>query len=333
MGSIEVIATVSKAFSATNETHASVVADWEGVLSLAARILEGLQGKLALDTGLWRAALFLCRRMVEVLGDKLLYHLETLLPLLYSSTEPAALTEVSCFAHHVICQYQNRCQALLQKSLHLLFLRPYDVWKQMPDGSEQLKREKLELGCALLQILKECAQRCPSVLLEPMLTNTGVERRVGPDLVAFLSHGVADPREMRAFLLAASTWSGLLEVAIASPATQVTMASLPLSQLLQQALWSSVRMDFNDAQSQKILGEVASILRSLTSPRLLPEAQRRPAMEALQQGLVGALPGMRSDVAPRRLCEALSQDSPVKDIRAVLQQCASDWRRDCGLVS
>merc|ERR1712003_439263 len=73
--SIEVIATVSKAFSATNETHASVVADWEGVLSLAARILEGLQGTLALDTGLWRAALFLCRRMVEVLGDKLLYHL------------------------------------------------------------------------------------------------------------------------------------------------------------------------------------------------------------------------------------------------------------------
>ena len=60
-------------------------------------------------------------------------------------------------------------QPLLQKWLSTLFMRPYTVWGQMPEDSDQLKREKLELGSSLLQLLKEIAQRCPAALLEVMV--------------------------------------------------------------------------------------------------------------------------------------------------------------------
>lgn len=266
--------------------------------------------------------------MVEVLSDQFLGPLDTLLPLLYANSNQADLTELTIFAHHVVCQYHKKTQPLLQKWLQVLFLRPFDTWKQMPEDSEQLKREKLELGCALLQLLKEAGQRCPPVLLEPMLLRNG--DRLGPELTSFLLQGLADPMELRAMLLAASAWSALLELAVSSPATQEAMTSLPLAQLLQQLLWTVVRMDFGDAQAQKVLGEVASILRSLTSLRVLPQCMHQQAMEGLQQALVAALPGLRSDLAPRRLCEALLQDTSLKDIRTLLQQCAAEWRRDSG---
>eukprot|EP00415_Alexandrium_ostenfeldii_P002091 UN2091 len=145
-----------------------------------------------------------------------------------------------------------------------------------------------------------------------------------------LLQALADPMELRALFLAASAWNALLELAVGTPATQEAMVSLPLAQLLPQLLWSVARMDFNDAQAQKVLGEVASILRNLVSVRVLPQGIKQQTIQGLQQALVGALPGLRSDLAPRRLCEALSQDMSVKDIRTALQQCAADWRRDCG---
>ena len=49
--------------------------------------------------------------------------------------------------------------------------RAAQAWRQMPEGSDQLKREKLELGCNLLQLLKESAQKCPVAVLEPMLSD------------------------------------------------------------------------------------------------------------------------------------------------------------------
>merc|ERR550525_1076197 len=154
-----------------------------------------------LEAGLWRATLFLCRRMVEVLGDRFLALLDGLLPRLYTTGNQADLTELTIFAHHVVCQYHQRTQPLLQKWLQVLFLRPYYIWRQMPEESEQLKREKLELGCALLQLLKEAGQRCPTALLEPMLLKH--QERPGSDLIAFLLQGIADPLELRALLFAA----------------------------------------------------------------------------------------------------------------------------------
>jgi len=293
-----------------------------------ARILERFAGRVALEVGLWRSVLFLCRRMVEVLGDQFLGPLDALLQLLYTSSSPADLTELTIFAHHVVCQYHQRTLPLLRKWLHVLFLRPYDIWKEMPEDSEQLKREKLELGCALLQLLKEAGQRCPTALLEPMLLRNG--ERLGLELVTFLLQGTTDPMELRSLFLAVSAWSAVLELAVSSPATQEAMVSLPLAQLLPRVVWSVVRMDYNDAQAQKVLAEAASILRNLVSVRVLPQGVKQQAMEGLQQALVGALPGLRSDVAPRRLCEALSQDASIKDIRTALQHCAADWRRDCG---
>jgi len=323
--SIEAIATVSKAFGMQ---HACTAPDWEDGLVAAARILDRFSGQLTVEVGLWRAALFLCRRMVEVLSDQFLGPLDTLLPLLYTNNNQVDLTELTIFAHHVVCQYHNKTQPLLQKWLEVLFLRPFDIWKQMPEESDQLKREKLELGCALLLLLKEAGQRCSTVLLEPMLVPNG--GRLGPDLVAFLLQGLADPNELRALFLAASGWSALLELAVANPATHEAMASLPLAPLLRHLLWSCVRMDFGDVQSQKVLGEAASILRSLLGMRTLPQPLQQLMREALQQALVAALPGLRSDVAPRRLCEALAQDMSTIHIRPLLQQCAAEWRRECG---
>merc|ERR1719291_705867 len=209
-----------------------------------------------------------------------------------------------------------------------LFSRPYAVWGQMTEESEQLKREKLELGCALLQLLKEAGKWGPAALLEPMLAPGGT--RHGQEMTAFLLQGLADPRELRALLLAASAWSALVEVAVATQASQEALRVLPMAQLMQRLLWSSVRMDFSDATSQKVLSEVASVLRHLTSPKLLAPVLTQQAAECMQQALVAALPGLRTDAAPRRLCEALSQDSSLKDIRDALQQCAADWRRDTG---
>jgi len=83
-------------------------------------------------------------------------------------------------------------------------------------------------------------------------------------------------------------------------------------------------------QSQKILGEAASILRSLVGMRTLPQPLQQLTREALQQALVTALPGLRSDLAPRRLCEALAQDTAIIHIRPLIQQCAAEWRRECG---
>eukprot|EP00434_Breviolum_minutum_P028539 symbB.v1.2.025245.t1/scaffold2441.1/size78965/3 len=58
--SIEAIATVSKAFTVQ---HASTVPAWEEVLLVVARILEKFVNQMGKEIGLWRAALFLCRRM------------------------------------------------------------------------------------------------------------------------------------------------------------------------------------------------------------------------------------------------------------------------------
>mmetsp|Transcript_73561 Transcript_73561/g.157660 ORF Transcript_73561/g.157660 Transcript_73561/m.157660 type:complete len:1027 (-) Transcript_73561:37-3117(-) len=333
--SIEAIATISKAFSVQNACASS---DWEAILAVVARILERFVGQPTREMGLWRAALFLCRRMVEVLVDPFLIALETLLPLLYSIVDQADLTELTIFAHHIVCQYQRKTQPLLQKWLHVIFLRPYDVWKQMPEDSVQLKREKLELGCALLQLVKEAAQRCPGALLEPMLLQAqgqsqgGGASGHGQGLICFLLQGLADPQELRALFLAASAWSAMLEAATSEVATrEAIVTALPLAQLQQRLLWCVARMDYGDAQAQKVLAEAAAILRSIAiAHRAAPQPLQQQAMEALQQALVGALPGLRSDLAPRRLCEGLSQDASIKDLRAALQQCAADWRRDCG---
>lgn len=316
--SIEAIATMSKPFALQ---HASTAPAWEEVLVIVARILEKFVNHMNPEIGLWRAALFLCRRMVEVLGDRFLGILDTFLPFLYANNDRAELTELTIFAHHLVCQYQTKTGPYLQKWLPQIFMRPYVVWQQLPEQSEQLKREKLELGAALLQLLKEAAQRCPSALLEPMLNNS----RHGQEMTAFLLIGLQDAHELKPLLYSSAAWAALLGGAAQSPA----MASLPVGQLLQRLLWSAARMDYNDIQSQKILGEAASILRSALN-RTQPEVQLKGMMDAFQQALVAALPGLRNETAPRRLCEVLSQNAPIKEVRAALQQCTIDWRRECG---
>merc|ERR1719433_107365 len=84
--SVEAIATANKAFSVQ---HACTAPDWEGALLVVARILDRFGGQAAPETSLWRSALFLCRRMVEVLGDQFLGPLDTLLPLLYKGGSQA----------------------------------------------------------------------------------------------------------------------------------------------------------------------------------------------------------------------------------------------------
>jgi len=321
--SIEAIGTISKGFS---QQQTCAVPDWEAILQVVARTLDLRSGAFNSDIGLWRANLFLCRRMVEVLGDHFLNPLDALLPFLYASNQ-ADLLELTTFAHQIVCQYQKKTQSLLQKWLHVVFSRPFNVWRQMPEDSEQLKRERFELGSALLLLLKESAQRCPITLLEPMLLQ-GSSSSYGQDLVSFLLQGLQDPRELKALLYATSSWSALLDVAAGPGSNPEALGALPLAQLLRQLLWSVARMDYADVSSQKVLGEAAAILRSLTSTRLLPEALAGQAMEALQQALVAALPGLSSDVAPRQLCEALAKDAPLKDIRVAIQQCAADWHRD-----
>lgn len=323
--SIEAIATITKAFDVK---HVCVIPDWEEALTVVARTLDRFVSQGVRTDDLWRAALLHCRRMVEVIGEQFLGPLDTLLPLLCSGCSQAELVEITCFAHHVVCRFQRKTEPVLQKWLPELFSRPYAVWGQMTEESEQLKREKLELGCALLQLLKEAAKRGPAAMLEPMLAPGGT--RHGQDMTAFLLQGLADPRELRALHLAASAWSALVEVAVATPASQEALRNLPMAQLMQRLLWSSARMDFSDATAQKVLSEVASVLRHLTSPKLLAPGLTQQATECMQQALVAALPGLRTDTAPRRLCEALSQDSGLKDIRDALQQCAADWRRDTG---
>lgn len=322
--SIEAVATISKPFSAQ---HACTAPHWEESLAAAARTLEKFAGQFTRVDGLWRSTLFLCRRMVEVLGDAFLGPLDVMLPLLYNISDQTDLAELTVFAHQCVCQYMRKAQPLLQKWIHIIFLRPYDVWKELPEDSEQFKREKLELGCAILILVKEMAQRCPVTLLESVLLQR--ESRHGQELVSFLMLGVTNPSELRALFLATSTWSALLESVISSQETQPALASLPLVQLLRHLLASVVRMDFQDAQSQKVLGEAASILRSVTSSRLLPQGLQQQGMGSVQQALVEALPGLKTDTTPRRLCECLSQDTSLKDIRTVLQHCVADWRRDC----
>mmetsp|Transcript_29813 Transcript_29813/g.55032 ORF Transcript_29813/g.55032 Transcript_29813/m.55032 type:complete len:1030 (+) Transcript_29813:29-3118(+) len=342
--SIEAVAAVSKAFSAQ---QAITAPDWEEVLVLVARVLESLAMKQEVQqaaacatsttTGmsrgrgtpadLWHAALFLSRRMVEILGDQFLRPLDTLLPMLCTSADQADLTELLIFAHHAASHL--KAQELFQKWFSMLFTRAYEVWKQMPEDSEQCKREKQELGCALLQLLKECGQKCPVVLLEPVMLQSGPSRH-GQDVLHFLLLCLQDPAELRALLLAAATWSALLDVAIGSANTQEALAVLPLAKLMQQLLWSVARMDYNDVQAQRVLSEAAVVLRCLTSVRLLPQGAQQQAAGALEQALVGALPGLQSAEGPRRLYEALAQECSLKEIRAVLQQCVLDWRRDCG---
>jgi hypothetical protein len=294
---------------------------------VVAQTLDRFKGPVANAAGLWRAVLFLCRRMVEVMGDKFLGSpLDALLPMLYSGADLGSLNELTIFAHHLVTHYAAKAQPFLQKWLEVLFLRPYEAWRQMPEGSDQLKREKLELGCNLLQLLKESAQKCPVAVLEPMLSDGS---RMGKELVGFLLMGLEDPGELRALLLASAAWSALLDVAVSNQATQEAMVRLPLAQLLQQLLWSTFRMDFADVASQKILGESAAVLRNLTSARMAP-GLRQQAMEALQVALGKALPGLRNDAVPRLLCEGLSRDISLKDVRAGLQQTAAEWRRDTG---
>merc|ERR1719446_758259 len=109
--------------------------------------------------------------------------------------------------------------------------------------------------------------------------------------------GLQDPTEIKAFFFATAAWSGLLEVSIGDPTMQGALASLPLAQLLQQLLWSTARMDYSDQQSQKVLAEVASILRCLTSARLLPQGSQQQALETLQQALACAMPGLQNEEA------------------------------------
>eukprot|EP00438_Fugacium_kawagutii_P026190 Skav211364 [mRNA] locus=scaffold677:638462:650216:- [translate_table: standard] len=122
-------------------------------------------------------------------------------------------------------------------------------WQQLPEQSEQLKREKLELGAALLQLLKEAAQRCPGAILEPMVNGNS---RYAQELAGFLLLGLQDAKELKPLLYSTAAWAALLEAAAQASA----VAALPVAQILQRILWSVARMDYNDIQSQKILGEV-----------------------------------------------------------------------------
>jgi hypothetical protein len=248
---------------------------------------------------------------------------------LYTSADQAGLAELCIFTQYVLCQLKQKSQPLLAKRLPMWLGCPFGVWKDLPEDSEELRREKRELASRLLELMKECGQRCPLVLLETLALENGNSNH-GQQVIQLLLLSLQDPAEIQCFFFATATWSGLLETAIGDPSMQNVLASLPLTQLLHQMLWSTARMDFKDALGQKALAEVACVLRCLTSARLLPRGSQQHALEALQQALIGALPGLRTDDAPRKLFEALSQDCSLKEIRGVLQQCVFDWRRDCG---
>merc|ERR1712146_682602 len=107
--------------------------------------------------------------MGEVMGERFLRPLDTMLPMLYSGgTQESDLAEITTFTHHLVRQYQQKAQPLLQKWWYLWFFRIYDIWKGMPQDSEEMKRQKWELASRLLELLKDCSQHCPIVLLEPL---------------------------------------------------------------------------------------------------------------------------------------------------------------------
>eukprot|EP00929_Paragymnodinium_shiwhaense_P098233 TRINITY_DN59749_c0_g1_i1.p1 TRINITY_DN59749_c0_g1~~TRINITY_DN59749_c0_g1_i1.p1 ORF type:complete len:1037 (+),score=228.11 TRINITY_DN59749_c0_g1_i1:43-3153(+) len=337
--SIQVMGTISKPFSLQ---HSCTAPDWQEVLTVVSRILERFAGQSHDGAGLWQAALFVCRRMVEVLGENFFQPLDALLPMLFGTISQTDLVEITVFSHHLVNQFGVKMRPLLQKWFPVLFGRPYDVWTQLAEESAQLKREKLQLSSAVLQLLCEVGKKCPTVLLEAMLGvgaasaasggyNPAVGESLGQKLVTFLLYGLADPREAKAAFMAAATWSALLEAAVAlGPSdSQKVAALLPLPQLLRQVLHTASQLDPGDMQTTKMLGETANILRCVTSKRSLAQGdqQQQQAFECLRQALGEAMPGMRPENGlARLLCEALAQDASLKDVRVLLQRCSAESR-------
>mmetsp|Transcript_5394 Transcript_5394/g.13049 ORF Transcript_5394/g.13049 Transcript_5394/m.13049 type:complete len:1005 (+) Transcript_5394:65-3079(+) len=322
--SIEVMANISRPFSASCAHHASAAQVWHEALVVVAKVIECF-GKATEDISgpVWSSMLFLCRRMVEVLGVRLLSGLDALLlGLCGGSKKTSDLMEILVFAHHIVHQFQKEAESFLRKWLPSLFQESYKVWMQMPQDSEQLKREKVELASSLLQLFKDASSHCPVVLLEA-ITCPDDSTQHGREIARFLLMCCSDVSELKALYFATATWASLLEAAVAQHPD--ALHALQAEQVMQQVLWSAVRIDSNDMQSRKVFADVASILQS-TSGRLLKNpSQQQLAAERIQRGCAAAMPGFNADNAAQLLCRALAQDATRRDLSSIIQQMALEW--------
>merc|ERR1711972_1131091 len=116
-------------------------------------------------------------------------------------------------------------------------------------------------------------------ILEAMI---GVNKRLWPELVAFLVRGLSESREVRVLLLTTSTWNSLLESPVCSCGKHLALTSVPWSQIIHQAIWSCIHMDIQNAQSPKVLAETAALLRNFTGPHIIRQDEKRQAMEVFQ---------------------------------------------------
>ena len=80
---------------------------WQEILVVVGKLMECFsQASIEIATPVWKAVLFLCRRMVEVLGDAVLNSLDAMLHWLCTRSDRAGLSDLLVLAQHLVSQFR-----------------------------------------------------------------------------------------------------------------------------------------------------------------------------------------------------------------------------------
>ncbi|KAF8821102.1 hypothetical protein IE077_002463 [Cardiosporidium cionae] len=290
--SIQAMASLSKGFlSRGGECNQ----EWKACLELTCHAMQVYKDAVAVR----EAALFLCRRMLSVLGTESLPLVCTMLPVLYDTADIplSELNQLGLFVVHLILTFKDGILIFIESCFFRLFKRHYQCWIGMKEDSPEFAREKGEVQRLLCQICQTVSCNFPAILhqacsCEGDFTENSfdcnspaesIPSKIPHIIPAFLLNSLASNVSLNsaAFIYSIQTWSNLVKFCFSTSNPDQALALIPVRDIVRTSLLFLLHLDLDDANSIRIIQETSSLFRILVGmdpviqPSLFPNLLQR----------------------------------------------------------
>ncbi|KAF4658940.1 hypothetical protein FOL47_007773 [Perkinsus chesapeaki] len=275
---------------------------------------------VAVDRVIRQSMILLCRQLLQTLpSERLAPVLSDVLPVVKanSTSQSSDMVEFLGFVAHLITQSDAELgRGLVTSQVPGLVSDLAPAWQSMPVDSPETRREKLELGVAILGLLRDSATKQTEAFVEVL--------RSTPAVLALIKLCIGTPGEVQLYTASVQIVSRLVEATTRATDPEfirVMLADLlNLPELLPICVASMRQLNVNDYESVKAVFLVSQMFRNvaLTQKALPPESQSR-IQSVLQSTLGGGL--AESPELARFYDGVINGSLPPTQLRETLLQC------------
>lgn len=275
---------------------------------------------VAIDRVIRQSMILLCRQLLQTLpSERLAPVLNDVLPVVKanSTSQSSDMAEFLGFVSHLITQADAELgRGLVSSQLPSLITDLAPAWQAMPVDSPETRREKLELGVAILTLMRDSATKQTEAFVEVL--------RGTPAVLGLIRLCIGTPSEVQLYTASVQIVSRLVEAT--SRATdpefiRVMLADLlNLQELLPICVGALRQLNVNDYESVKAVFLVSQMLRNvgLTQKALPPDSQAR--VQSVLQSTLGSSLAESPELA--RFYEGVVNGTlPPTQLRETLLQC------------